>query len=415
MRILFLSNFYPPARPGGYTQWCYEVAQGLEDRGHTIGVLTSRHEREKITADEPHIYRLLHLEGDLNYYQPLQFFLTWQKHHRANLMLTRQVVEAFSPDIVFIWGMWSLSQAVPVLLEKLLPERVVYFLSDYWPSAPNMHIAYWQEPTRRRVMRLPKRLGAAIARSMLKRAGTTTLAFKNAICVSAAVRDILIAHGVPLHQARVIHGGTDTSRFVNATKREGITERLRLLYAGQFAWHKGVHTALAAMNRLVNEWGNHRVHLTLVGTGHPSYEAYLRRQVEAQDLQSAVSFCPPVTREQMPDVLQQFDVLLFPSIYEEPLARMTQEAMAAGLVVIGTTTGGTKEILINGENGLTFVAEDDCALAKQIACLAKDSALFQQLSHAGRQTVFNYFNLDRMVKEIEQFLQEVWHLPQQCD
>ena len=79
MRLLFLSNFYPPIRPGGYTQWCHEVAERLKARGHTVNVLTSRYEREKAPTGEQRIYRLLYLEGDLNYYQPLHFFTGWKK------------------------------------------------------------------------------------------------------------------------------------------------------------------------------------------------------------------------------------------------------------------------------------------------------------------------------------------------
>jgi hypothetical protein len=77
MRILFLTNFYPPARPGGYTQWCHEVAERLQARGHRTGVLTSNYELAKAPADEQNIYRLLHLEGDLFYYQPRHFFMEW--------------------------------------------------------------------------------------------------------------------------------------------------------------------------------------------------------------------------------------------------------------------------------------------------------------------------------------------------
>ena len=43
MRILFLSNFYPPHAIGGYEQWCQEVADRLQARGHVVTVLTSRY------------------------------------------------------------------------------------------------------------------------------------------------------------------------------------------------------------------------------------------------------------------------------------------------------------------------------------------------------------------------------------
>ena len=48
MRILFLSNFYPPVSRGGYEQWCQEVADGLVARGHEVTVLTSDYRRSEV-------------------------------------------------------------------------------------------------------------------------------------------------------------------------------------------------------------------------------------------------------------------------------------------------------------------------------------------------------------------------------
>jgi len=120
-----------------------------------------------------------------------------------------------------------------------------------------------------------------------------------------------------------------------------------------------------------------------------------------------VTFHEPVSRDDMPGLMQEFDVLVFPSVYEEPLARITQEAMASGLVVVGTTTGGTKEILRHGETGLTFAPGDAEGLAEQVARLMTDPDLRFRLAHAGRQTVLKDFTLDRMVTEIEAYLRDV--------
>src|SRR5690349_19529752 len=120
MRLLILSNFFPPARSGGYTQWCHEVTAHLAERGHTVGVLTSCYERDKVPTVEQNIYRLLHLEGDLSYYQPLHFFTRWQKEQRENLRVLEQTILDFAPDLLFVWGMWAMSKAVPALAEQLL-------------------------------------------------------------------------------------------------------------------------------------------------------------------------------------------------------------------------------------------------------------------------------------------------------
>ena len=405
MRILFLSNFFPPARPGGYTQWCHEVAERLSKRGHTIGVLTSRHERAKAPADEQNIYRLLHLEGNLAYYQPLHFFTQWKKQYRENLVFLEQTVKDFAPDLIFVWGMWALSKALPALAEQLLPGRVVYYLSDYWPSALDMHTTYWQSPTRRGPMQVPKQVLSRVARSMLAKEGKPELKLEHVICVSARVRELLVEAGLPIQHAHIIHGGTDMERFPDVRQRDYRFGHLKLLYAGQLVHHKGVHTAIEAMAKLVNEQRINQITLTLVGSGHPDYEAFLRNLVESECLHDFVKFHKPVSKDKMPAILQQFDVLIFPSIYEEPLARVTQEAMASGLAVIGTTTGGTKEILRDGETGLTFAPENADGLAKQVARLITDPDLCCRLAQAGRQTVLENFTLDKMAKEIEAYLE----------
>jgi glycosyltransferase involved in cell wall biosynthesis len=404
MRILFLSNFFPPARPGGYTQWCHEVAERLARRGHTIGVLTSCYEREKAPAGEHNIFRLLHLEGDLNYYQPLHFFTRWKKQHRENLVALEQTVKDFAPDLIFVWGMWALSKALPALAEQLLPGRVVYYLSDYWASALDMHTTYWQSATQHGLMQTPKRVLGKVAMSMLAKEGQPDLKLEHVICVSASVRDLLVEAGLPIQHALIIHGGTDVERFLGIHRRDYASGHLKLLYAGQLVGHKGVHTAIEAMARLVNQQKLNQITLTLVGSGHPDYEAFLRDLVERERLHDFVTFHKPVSKEEMPVILQQSDVLIFPSIYEEPLARMTQEAMASGLIVVGTTTGGTKEILRDGETGLTFAPEDADGLANQLTRLISEPDLCCRLAEAGRQTVLENFTLDKMVNNIEAYL-----------
>lgn len=406
MRILFLSNFFPPARPGGYTQWCHEVAERLAARGHAIGVLTSCYELAEAPAIEQNIYRLLHLEGDLDYYQPLHFFTRWKKQHRENLVFLEQTVKDFAPDLIFVWGMWALSKALPALAEQLLPGRVVYYLSDYWPSAVDMHTTYWQAPAQRWSTQVAKRFLSKVAMSMLASEGQPDLKLEQVICVSARVRDLLVEAGLPIQPARIIHGGTDMERFPDSRKRDYRSGHLNLLYAGQLVRHKGVHTAIEAMAKLVNQRSIKEITLTLVGSGHPDYEAFLHHIVNRERLNDFVSFHNPVSREEMPTILEQFDVLIFPSTYEEPLARVTQEAMAAGLVVVGTTTGGTGEILKNGETGLTFAPEDADGLAEQVTRLLIDPDLRCRLASAGRQIVLENFTLDKMVNEIEAYLMD---------
>ncbi|MFW5943604.1 MAG: glycosyltransferase family 4 protein, partial [Chloroflexota bacterium] len=412
MRILVLSNFYPPARPGGYTQWCHEVSEGLREKGHDIWVLTSRHEAEKAAhqsaaGDEARIYRLLHLDGNFVRYNALHFFTQWRQQKRENESIVHSVIRDVEPDLIFIWGMWAMSHAVPAVAEQLMPGRVVYFISDYWPASADMHTTYWQKPGRHVVTRPIRALLSKIALDMIAQEGRPALQFRRAICVSEAVRQILIDAGLPFHDAQVIHGGTRLNGFRSIRPRSFDDGQLKLLYAGQLAQHKGVHTAIEAVAKLVHGQGVRDVHLNVVGAGHPVYERSLARLVKRKQLDSFVTLKGRVDKEQMPDVLAQADVLLFPSIYEEPFARMTQEAMLAGLVVVGTTTGGTKEILDEGYNGLTFPAGDAEQLARQVSRLVYNPEFCRRLSTNARRTVLDNYTLDTMVARIEAYLQQI--------
>jgi glycosyltransferase involved in cell wall biosynthesis len=170
---------------------------------------------------------------------------------------------------------------------------------------------------------------------------------------------------------------------------------------------KGVHTAIEALGRLIADGHGGRVELTLIGAGHPAYEAQLKGLIEEGGLDAHVLHADPVPREDFPAFLVQYDVLLFPSIYEEPFARVVQEAMAAGLVVIGTTTGGTPEILEDGVNGLAFPPGDAAALAGAVVRLLETPGLAGELAAKGRRTVFERFSQEWMVDRVEAYLEGI--------
>ena len=305
--------------------------------------------------------------------------------------------------------MWNLSHSIARQAEQLCPGRVVYYIASPWPTDLDAHTAYWMAPAARTWLRLPKRWVGTLARkTLLSGVPRDQLTFAHVLCVSAFMQRYMVNEvGVPPVQTRVVYNGIDVGKFVPPDRTGELHESLRLLYAGGLVEHKGVHCAVEAIGHLVNELGVTDVHLTLVGAGHPAYVGRLNNRIRALGIEDFVTFHKRIPRSQMPALLRQYDVLVFPSIWAEPLARMVQEAMACGLVVIGTTTGGTPEILHDGENGLTFEAGNAPMLADKIAQVANDRALCTRLAQVARRTVEECFTLDRMVDEIEGYLTRV--------
>ena len=137
----------------------------------------------------------------------------------------------------------------------------------------------------------------------------------------------------------------------------------------------------------------------------------LKKLVKDFGLQDRVHFWGKVFRDDIPSWLSHFDVFLFTSKGPEAMARTVMEAMAAGLVVIGSEVGGQKEILCNEVNSLTFQPEDAYGLAKQIQRVIQDPIIRMNLAQNGRQTILERFTLNRMVDEMETWWQDILAYP----
>lgn len=415
MRILVLTNFYPPLAWGGEEQSCRQVVEGLERRGHAALVLTSMHGTNNRPVEAEGILRSLYLEMDIAPWQNgLTFFARREAREQHNLRCLEHVLERFDPDIVFIWGMWNLHRSLAALAEAQYPDRLVYRFATYWPTLPSQHELYWRTPGRKWFSRLPKHALGRIALAMLAReSGRTPLAFRHAICVSAATRNVLVEAGIPVSNARIIHTGLDLEGYLNGgphPPRHG-GRGLRLLCAGRLSPEKGIETAIEAMAKLVIGQGRRHLELRLAGSGSAEYEGHLRRLVSDAGLNGRVSFLGRVPPEDMPGLLRGFDVLLVPSVWEEPFARAVLEGMLSGLAVVATSTGGTPEVVSDGDNGLLVAPGDPEDLARAIARLAEDPASRRAMGRAARQTVLDRFTATRMMDEIERFLHEIASTP----
>ncbi|MCB0207887.1 MAG: glycosyltransferase family 4 protein [Anaerolineae bacterium] len=411
-RTLFITNFYPPASRGGYEQWCQEVAEELRQRGHDIIVLTSRHGLQEITETEPAwIHRDLHLEMDIaSLKNGIQFFTHRKQREQENLYCLKQLIQEFSPDYILIWGMWNLSRSIPALAEKTMPGRVVYYMGDYWPTLPSQYQYYWEAPARNGLTAIPKNILGPLALQILAREKQPSLQFSHVLFPTTFMCNEFKRNGVELNQTKIIYGAVDTTLYRTQNGNsvsKSHNGKLSLLYVGRLTHEKGIHTALEALKILVDQHGDHIAQLTIVGTGDTKYENQLRQFAQDNGLELLVNFMGNQPKEAMPNIYRQADIFLFTSIWQEPFGRVLVEAMASGVVVIGTATGGASDILKDHENGLVFLPDNAIDLVKKINCLIDKPQLRQIFAEAGRRTAFEKFDIQRMTSQIETYLQSI--------
>jgi glycosyltransferase involved in cell wall biosynthesis len=417
MRIMCITNYYAPCKyAGGYAQLCEEVAGGLFARGHTVAVLTSTYRDGNQNTRLYPVYRILHIDPDLNCGRlyAWQFFVDRRRRERQAVADLRRLVEELCPDVIFVWHAAGLPRALLQQAERMPNVVVAYYLADYFPEVPDEYIVYWQLPPVHWTAKLFKCLLAKLASHMLAREGKPIrLSYENVICVSEHVKRRLVSKELISANAVVIHNGVDLSHFSfgRYSSCRSLSGSLRCLIAGRVEPDKGIHTVIEALALLRTRAELDRTTLTILGDGPADYGEYLQDRVSGHRLQGVVEFRSPVPRARMPEILAGYDALILPSEYDEPLARAIQEAMAMGLLVIGTTTGGSGELLVHERTGLVFEPGNPESLAVQLVRAVNEPQLVAQLAENGRQEVKQNFDIQRTVEQIERYLLDLVKVP----
>lgn len=400
MRILVISNFYPPYCLGGYEIGCSDIVEALKSRGHEIRVLTSTFGvgRFEHSGD---VHRWLETDLGLKINGSPGDLLKIFKKESINRQAFERVCSEFKPDVVYLWNLTHISISLAFIAQQM-DLRACYFISDHWLSRWESDAFY--SLTNRSPRKLLRRLAWRPFVSLIDASGLLSHAALDLSRVQFASRFLkqaALQAGRLVANAEVIPWGIDGHRF---PFNKASHSHRRLLYVGQVTLHKGVHIAVEALKRLVEQPRHRSTLLTIVGG--PDYDNRIHRLVSSLGLEHNVVFTGQVSRDQLPAIYRAHDVLVFPSVWDEPFSITLLEAMSSGLAVVGTNTGGSAEILEDDENALIFPKEDSEACAELMARLIETPPLFERIRRNGRRTVENGFRLEDMVDRIDLALKQ---------
>jgi glycosyltransferase involved in cell wall biosynthesis len=159
---------------------------------------------------------------------------------------------------------------------------------------------------------------------------------------------------------------------------------------------KDQHSLLSALHLLVSDQPALRDSLRLALIGDGPLSAGLRRAAEELGIADLVWM--PGDREDIPELLQMLDVFVLPSL-AEGISNTVLEAMASGLPVIATRTGGNPELIDDGDNGRLVPVSDPRALADAIAGMIAKPETIREMGERGREKVQQRFNWTRTVDD----------------
>jgi len=407
MKILVVSDLYPPFHVGGYELNCRDSVEALISRGHEITVLTSSWGLNRGLIQE-NVYRLLDFDPSFlqdqsrNRLQKFDYFMDRLIQLQRllispkNYRITRRVILTTQPDVVYIWHLGHLTVS-PALAVQDSGLPACFRIEDYSLA---------------RVKQLAGKKGSFLKKLyrsfVFGGRDIEKLRLNHFLFISQYVKQYYVQSGYPAAGMAVVPSGVPVCSMLNPLNRaDPFVPRdgaIRLVFTGRVEPEKGPDIAIRAMAILKTELSYPSVHLDIIGDGNLDFLGYLNQLTNDLSVNDRVSFLGRLSQSEVLSRFRYYDALLFTSRWEEPFGRVLIEAMAQGLPVIAARNGGVPEIINDSENGLLIPSESPPDLANAIKTLLRDPGSATHLSHNAFITIRSRFTLEQIIDQMEDYL-----------
>lgn len=370
LRILILTNLYPPQAIGGYERAIADYAKILHQRGHQVLVLTSNTEAHTVNyaldSSEPLVKSCFSLAGAWSNGQAVWFSseeLTRVNSQNETALI--QEINTFKPQVCLAGN-----------IDFLGLELLLIILSFKIPTAHyvmNANPGYFPEQT-------------------------PQSSHYQYITCSNWLKEHLQAQGYPTEKTQTIYPGAAVAEFYQPELPPH--DRLRIAYASLVMPYKGADILIAAL-ALLHTLGVEFTATIAGGNFQPEFVEALQEMVESEGLTEKIQFPGVLSRKELKQLYCNHNVLVFPSRFAEPFGISQIEAMAAGLTLITSATGGAKEIVEHEKNGLVFESENPLDLADILSSLPQLPQEWEKITRQGQQRALSEFNQIKTVEQLE--------------
>ncbi|MDN5344453.1 MAG: 1,4-alpha-glucan branching enzyme [Clostridia bacterium] len=374
--VLMLSWEFPPHHVGGLGIHVRDLAEALARLGMEVHILTLARGREARTRLQGGVY--VHYlptpqqpGGDVD-------FLSWVL--QLNLALAdagRELLAGCRVPVILHAHDWLVAAAARELQEEYSLPLVATIHATEYGRNKGLH-----NPTQRAIHRIEAGLVARADR---------------VICCSRYMEGEI---------RRLFRPGGDLQVIPNAVRPIQLTSVNRdgrdILFVGRLVVEKGVQVLLEALARLGGLYPD--VRLTIAGAG--PYAGELQALAGRLGVAGQVEFTGFVSEAVRNQLLARSQVAVFPSLYE-PFGIVALEAMAAGVPVIVSRTGGLAEVVEDGVTGLAFTPGDAGELARCLVTIFQNPDLAGELSQRARARVEEEYTWPAVARQTMNLYREV--------
>ena len=183
----------------------------------------------------------------------------------------------------------------------------------------------------------------------------------------------------PEKEIGVITNGIDIEEFFPAPDKKE-ADRFTIICVSRVTPRKGIRFLIQAFNILSRRYDY--IRLVIVGDGNE--RASLEDLVQALELKEKVLFTGPVLHEKVLEYYQKANIFALPSM-NEGMSNTMLEALACGLPLVATDTGGTRELIEEGQNGFIVKMKESHDLAEKIEKFLLNRNLEKEMGRKSRE------------------------------
>lgn len=367
MRICLISREFPPDTGwGGIGTFVHSLALGLKEVGQEVEVICLSKDGQNSVIDYQGVpVHRVAVDASLDQYQMLLSTMPyshsllkalWSMHNKFLQLHGEKPFDVVEAPEMFGEGVFlALSKECPLVVRLHTPH--FKFIDD------KMHL-----------------IDDAFDHQFLALIEKLTILTADVVCSpSSDLGDYVTeALGFGTDDVVVVRTSIDTERFTpEGPKALPEDSHLKVLFVGRLEERKGVYQLIRAIPEVVKHCPDVRFYLvgndTKTAQGSKSTLAALQSELEKNGCAKNVIFTGPVPHTSMPDYFRSADIFVLPSLYDNaPITCL--EAISSGTALVGTSAGGMKEYVVNGESGTIIPPADVPALANALIDLLTNEA-----------------------------------------
>lgn len=404
MKILILSDDFPPEHQGGAGIIAHRIARQFSLLGHAVSVACAGTGASGTgTLDGMTVHRLRS-----HYAERFRAYLSL--YNPRTIPHLKRIISEIKPDVVFAH---NIHQHLSYHSLKIVHDTgIPVFLTchDVMPFAYGKLTAFispddltvrddYDYRLSPLVSLRQQRLRYFPLRNMLIR-GYLKRNVQQIISVSDALGQALAANRIS--NVRTIHNGIDPGemrvseeRVQDFNRRFNLGGKKAILFGGRLSYLKGAVHLLRAFNKVAARVPE--AVLLIIGN-REGYGRDIARVAQGLGIDGRVVFTGWIEGDDLKSAYAACSVVAVPSVCFDSFPVVILEAMAAARPVIATCFGGSREAVLDTETGCIVNPLDIDGMGERIAGLLGNTDVCRRMGEAGRRRVQELFSLDRCAR-----------------